>query len=374
MSVYKRKYRNRKSGKIVESKNWYISYYFEGKKITESVSPNKRVAEDALKSVTGDIAKDKYRLRRDTKSPKFEDYAEVYLEYSKANKRSYEADITMFKALSAFFKGYKLSKMTPFLIEKYKIERGKKVARMSKKPIAKATINRELAILKAMFSMAIRDGESDTNPVKAVKFFKEDNQKERILTSEEIQRLLAECNGHIKPIVILALNTGMRLREVLYLKWSRIDFNRNIIIVTQTKSNKNRNIPMNGFVIKTIENIKRNSEYLFCDTKTGEPFDSIKTSFGKALIRAGLVDVRFHDLRHTAATMMVMSGVDLVTVKEILGHSSIEMTMRYAHPTSEGKMNAVKALERQMEDTDSRNIVATAKVVSMPKAVNNSNN
>ena len=59
----------------------------------------------------------------------------------------------------------------------------------------------------------------------------------------------------------------------------------------------------------------------------------------------------FHDLRHTAATMMVTSGVDLVTVKEILGHSSIEMTMRYAHPTTEGKMNAVKALERQMEDT-----------------------
>ena len=184
-----------KSGKVVESKNWYISYYFEGKKIAESVSPNKRVAEDALKSVAGDIAKGKYSLRRDTKSPKFEGYAEVYLEYSKANKRSYETDITMFKALSAFFKGYKLSKITPFLIEKYKIERGKKVARMSKKPIAKATINRELAILKAMFNMAIRDGEADTNPVKAVKFFKEDNKKERVLTSEEIQRLHGLCRA-----------------------------------------------------------------------------------------------------------------------------------------------------------------------------------
>ncbi len=83
--------------------------------------------------------------------------------------------------------------------------------------------------------------------------------------------------------------------------------------------------------------------------------------------------MRFHDLRHTAATMMVMSGVDLATVKEILGHSSIEMTMRYAHPTTEGKMNAVKALEKQMEDLDSRNTVATAKVVSIPKVVSNSN-
>jgi hypothetical protein len=133
MSVYKRKYIDKKTVKIVESKNWYISYYFEGKKISESVNPVKRVAEEAYKVVTGEIIQGRYSFRRDTKSPKFEEYAKVYLEYSKANKRSYEADITIFKALSAFFKGYKLSKITPFLIEKYRIERGKKVTRMSKK-------------------------------------------------------------------------------------------------------------------------------------------------------------------------------------------------------------------------------------------------
>ncbi len=80
---------------------------------------------------------------------------------------------------------------------------------MSKKPIAKSTINRELAILKAMFNMTIRDGKTDVNPVKDVKFFREDNKKERILTPEEIQRLLAECNGHLKHIVQIALNTAM---------------------------------------------------------------------------------------------------------------------------------------------------------------------
>ncbi len=83
--------------------------------------------------------------------------------------------------------------------------------------------------------------------------------------------------------------------------------------------------------------------------------------------RAGLVDVRFHNLRHTAATMMVMSGVDLVTVKEILGHSSIEMTMRYSHPTTDGKMSAAKALEKQMTGY---NKGPSAKVVPIPKAVN----
>jgi integrase len=154
---------------------------------------------------------------------------------------------------------------------------------MSKKPIAKATINRELAILKAIFNMAIRDGRADSNPVKEVKFFKEDNKKERILTPEEIQRLLAECNVHLRPIVQIALNTTMILREILYLKWCNVDFNRNIIIVTQTKSKKNRNVPMNGLVIETLQSIERNSEFVFSGPKTGEPYHSIKTTFGKAL-------------------------------------------------------------------------------------------
>ncbi len=184
---------------------------------------------------------------------------------------------------------------------------------------------------------------------------------------------MAECNGHLRPIVQIALNTAIRLREILYLKWCNVDFNSNIIVVTKTKSKKNRNVPMNGLVTETLQGIERKSEYVFCDPKTGEPYHSIKTTFGKALKRAGLEGVRFHDLRHTAATMMVISGVDLVTVKEILGHFSIEMTMRYTHPTTEGKMNAVKALERKMEDLDKHHSSTEAKMLSMPKVISDSN-
>ncbi len=219
--------------------------------------------------------------------------------------------------------------------------------------------------------MSRRDGKVDVNPVKDVKFFKKDNKKERILTPEEIQRLLVECNGHLRPIVQIALNTAMRLREILYLKWCNVDFNRNIIIVTQTKSKKNRNVPMNDLVIEALQGLERKSEYVFCDPETAKPYNSIKTTFGKAIKRVGLLGVRFHDLRHTAASMMVESGVELATVMEILGGSSLEIVMRYVHPTSEGKMNAVKALERQMDDLDSRNTVPTAKRTYMPKAVSN---
>ncbi len=125
---------------------------------------------------------------------------------------------------------------------------------------------------------------------------------------------------------------------------------------------------------KDLSEIKRKSEYVFCDPETAKPYNSIKTTFGKAIKRAGLLGLRFHDIRHTAATIMVMSGIDLITAGEILGHSAPKMTKRYVHPTTEGKMNAVKALERQMEDLDGLNTGSTVKVVSMPKVVSDSNN
>ena len=377
MSIYQRKYRDKKSGKLVESKNWHICYFFDGKKIRESVGTNKRAAQKALESIKGEIAQDKYSLKSDTRSPKFEDYAKVYLEYSKANKRSYETDVTMFKALTAFFKGYKLSKISSFLIEKYRIERSKKVTRMSKKPIAKSTINRELATLKAFFNRAIADGKADVNPFYTkdgklkVKLSKDVVEKERILSYDEIGKLLYECVDHLKPIVVIALNTGMRLREILYLKWNDIDFNRKIIVIIQSnsKNKKTRKIPMNSMVSEALQGIKGKSEYVFCNAETGEPYHSIKTSFGKALKRAGLEGVRFHDLRHTAATMMVTSGVDIVTVQQILGHSDIKMTARYTHPTTETKMSAVNSLEMQIRGHDSDTL---AKVDTLQKVVSNS--
>ncbi len=198
-------------------------------------------------------------------------------------------------------------------------------------------------------------------------------EKERILSYDEIGKLLYECVDHLKPIVVIALNTGMRLREILYLKWNNIDFNRNIIVVIQSnsKNKKTRKIPMNSMVSEELQGINGKSEYAFCNPKTGEPYHSIKTSFSKALKRAELEGVRFHDLRHTAATMMVTSGVDIVTVQQILGHSDIKMTARYTHPTTETKMSAVNSLEMQIRGHDSDTL---AKVDTLQKAINSSIN
>lgn len=352
MAIYKRNFKDRKTGKTVESENWTISYYFEGRQIRETIGSNKQMAKDALKARQGEIAQDRYSLKQSRKSLLFDDFAKIYLEYSKTNKRSYERDVSIFKALFSFFNGYRLDKITPFLVEKYKITRSKTTSKAYKRLISKSTINRELDTLRSMLSMAVRDGEIESNSAKEVKWFKVDNKKERILNQEEIQMLLAECNGHVKSITLLALNTAMRLREILNLKLINVDFSRNVIKVVDTKSSKNRNVPMNDLVVNTLGHAKENaikikSEYCFSNPKTGQPYHDIKTGFCNALQRAGLVGVRFHDLRHTACSAMVANGADLVTVKEILGHADLSMVLRYSHPTTDDKIKAVTILEEQ---------------------------
>jgi len=101
---------------------------------------------------------------------------------------------------------------------------------------------------------------------------------------------------------------------------------------------------MNALVVDTLRKVRHESDYVFCNPKTKERMADVKTAFKTACRRAKIRDLRFHDLRHTAATYMVTGGIDLVTVSEILGHADIKMTMRYAHPTPENRRKAVNVL------------------------------
>lgn len=184
---------------------------------------------------------------------------------------------------------------------------------------------------------------------KKSKLFQEQKIEMRILDKEEINKLLDNSCDHLRSIIIIALNTGMRRSEIFKLKWKDIDFITNHIFIKETKSAVQRKIPMNSIVSSTLKNMKRESEFLFYNPKTMDHIKDVKTSFKAACRRSGIRDLRFHDLRHTAATTMVIGGIDLVTVAEILGHSDIKMTMRYAHPTPENKRKAVNVLASMFE-------------------------
>ena len=217
-----------------------------------------------------------------------------------------------------------------------------------------ATINRELACLKHMFSLAIKWKMADENPVKEVQLFQEQQIEMRILSREEIDRLVANASPRLKPILLIALNTGMRKGEILHLRSHDVDLDNQFFFLKQTKSNKPRKIPMSGFVTDVLRSIKRTGEFLFANPNTGKPLSDLQTPFKAACRRAGISDLRFHDLRHTAATYMVIGGIDLVTVKEILGHATIQMTMRYAHPTPENKRKAVEVLANLFDKNEGK--------------------
>jgi integrase len=149
----------------------------------------------------------------------------------------------------------------------------------------------------------------------------------------------------------------MRKDEMLNLRWNDVDFIEGFVHIKESKSSKQRKVPMNHTVRNTIKEIKREGEFIFHNPKTGTRITDFFRSWKTARNDAGMPDLRFHDLRHTAATRMVQGGADLVTVRDILGHFSIIMTVKYAHSTPESRKNAIEILESVAEPEKPENMV-----------------
>jgi len=334
---------------------WVIDFTCKGKRITRVIGESKREAEASLAALKADILREKYGLGRARQEVLFETHAKEYLElYAKQNKRSWDRDEISIDHLKEFFHGRNLSDITPELIEKYRLAR-------RAEGISPATINRELACLKTIFAKAVEWGKTDTDPARKIKKFREEARKERILTAEESRRLFENAAPSLRLFLIVALNTGMRKGEILGLRWADVDFVKGFIRVTdaESKSGRERKIPMNALVFETLRGMDRKPEFVFMNVETGKSMGDVRTAFEGACRRAkkdpkdkkdkGITGLRVHDLRHMAATRMIEGGIDIVTVSRILGHSSIQMTMRYAHPTPETMRRAVEKLGEFMD-------------------------
>jgi integrase len=324
--------------------NYYIDYYFEGRRVREMVGPSWKQAQDALNARKGEIAQGKFELESKRPSPRLKDFSERYLEYSRANKKSHERDYYSLRHLNTFFGNKRLTEITPWLIEKYKLQR--------RKEAAPATVNRELACLKHLFSMAIKWGKAIENPGKKVKLFKEKNVSLRYLSVDEMERLIDNCNDDLRTIVVVALHTGMRKGELLGLTWDMVDLDQRMFILLDTKNDEIRKIPMTEKLTELFESLKlRHYNGWVFRKKDGTRYKNFDEAFRRAKEKAGLRNLKFHTLRHTFASHMVMSGADLVTVKELLGHKSIKMTMRYSHLSQEHKRKAIEVLGGHYMDT-----------------------
>jgi len=287
----------------------------------------------------------------------FETFAlKTYLPSVQTHKKSVGTDISLLKNhLLPWFGRKLLLDIKPLDVQSF-------VNALSNKGLAPSSRNRILMLLKFMFNSAIKWEVSGvlSNPCKGIAELIENNKMERFLTSDEAKCLrisISEStNPMLGPIVQLMMLTGCRKGEALNAKVSEFDFERSTWFLPNPKGGKARYIPMNERAVETAksaillsQSLSQNShqsEYLFANPRTGLPFEQIFSSWNTARKKAGLSDLRMHDLRHSFASAMVNSGMTLYDVKEILGHANIKTTQRYAHLSNHRLRKAAESVSQ----------------------------
>lgn len=317
------------------SKVWWIRYACKyGHLHREKIGP-KGLAKDEYERQKVRARREGYCPTHERNKPRptqFQNMAEEYLRWAKVNHRGYQADQSRMSRLVAAYRGKTLEQVTVMDVEALKAELA---AQMSP-----ASVNRHLALLKHLFTLAVQWRKVAENSVKPVRLFKENNARVRYLTADEEARLFQVCPERYRLFVVVALHTGLRKGELLGLGWRDVDFEAGIITVERSKHGETRRVPMNSLVAETLKMLPRNSTHVF----PPEQCQWISQAFPAIVRKANIQDFHFHDLRHSFASRLAMAGVDLLTIKELGGWKTLAMVLRYAHLSPDHKRAAVERL------------------------------
>ncbi|MCP4898878.1 MAG: site-specific integrase [bacterium] len=311
-------------------------------RVTTGYQDTMRVAGDTITAARAlrdeastDVKRGEFETRR-APAPVFAEFADTYLEHAKQHKRSWKRDEGALRPFVAFIAPKRIDEVTTWDIERHKARR--------RQVVSPATVNRELAVFRHLFNMARKWGYDVDNPMADVRMFKVDQTTIRVLDDNEERALFKAAAHHLRPVLVVALNTGLRRGELLSLRWEQVDLFEKVITVKHSKSGKVRHVPINDIAFEYLRTIPGGYDKGPVFTWAGNSITSIKTAFNAAVRRAGIPPLRFHDLRHTFATRLVLAGVDLPTLQELMGHASITTTRRYAHPAPSHKRAAVNRL------------------------------
>lgn len=255
--------------------------------------------------------------------------------------------------------GVKLADITPTLLSEYRDK--------LKKKMQSGTVNRYLTSISHAFSVAVREwGWIESNPVSKVRKLKEPRGRVRFLSEDSVDqqgravhgertRLLNACRKSRSPvlhdIVVLALSTGMRQGEIMNLTWKDVNFRDGRITLLDTKNGDIRAIPITGMALELLKQrakVRRLDTQLVFPDKTGKAPAKFRDAWLAALDRAEIDNFRFHDLRHTAASYLAMSGATLAEIAEILGHKTLAMVKRYSHFSTDHVSGVLSKLDDRM--------------------------
>jgi len=356
-----------------QKKSWISDFWYRGERYKKSHGPvSKTRAKELDRAFRSEVASGDYIKAKH--NPKFSEAVQEALKRSKAKNAasSYKEYIRYGKYLSEHFgqKRIRSIENDEILMRKYikkrqeqirekQLARGRNITE-----VTYTTINRELAFMRSMYNVLIRAGKATKNPVSLVTFF-EEVEKERVLTEAEEDRIFQAITEldvryhHMTDIITVALNTAMRLNEILGMEKSWINFKDGIINVprfAQKRKRKDKRVPVNSVIEPILQRLVRQNkacEYVFVNPKTGTRYTSIHNAWDTIIKKAGIegragVDkLRFHDLRHTAATNLARkAGKDIKFIAQYLGHSDVKTSARYIHYSDEDLKAGAEALVR----------------------------
>ena len=263
-----------------------------------------------------------------------------YLEAARGHKRSWRDDARYGKVWAARFPGRTLEDITPLELERVRTER--------LQTVTPATVNREMAYLKHLFNLAIRDEKTERNPAAKLKMLREPSGRVRFLTDEEERALRgALATDEDRERLTVLLQTGLRKSEFLELRWRDMDLKNGVITIPRSKNGETRHVPMTSEVRAILSKRPRaldSASLVFPNTVSYADHHWAEKAFPEAVESAQIEDFRLHDTRHTFASRLAMEGVDLLTIKELGGWKSLTMVERYAHLSPGHRQKAIERL------------------------------
>jgi integrase len=348
MAVYRR-------GKI-----WWYRFEFSGRRIQESSHcSNKHKAEQMEAKRKTDLAEGCAGLRRKAAPMRFEQAIQRFLEWSKYTHRpkTHEGYKMHCDTLKRFFGGKWLDQITPEIVEHFRLARLHEERKNASdgSTVAPATVNRALETLRLIFNYL-----ELKSPTRKDMFFDEEGQT-RVVTVQEEWAYFRETSQPLRDIASVILQTGMRPDEVFRMEVRNLDFVRRTIFNPsgKTKAAK-RTIPMTSEVCKILQDREKaaRGRWVFSSPagpgrteRPDRPIRSVRKAHDAAIRRAGIQQhFRLYDLRHTYATRAAQAGIDVLTLAALLGHTTVQMTSRYIHPTDQHKQEAAQKLEAYNAD------------------------
>ncbi len=323
---------------------WYIRVIHEGRPIVRGSFSSTAAAQIALANLRKDLERGELGLPKKCRIPLRQFAEERYIPWARQHKRTWETDRLMLQAKIL----PKLGHLTLSEISRVRVERYMSDRLVSVKP---PSANREGALLRKMMSLAADWGMIDENPLRRLDLFPEAPARSPVLIASDEARLLKAAQPWLRRIIEAALLTGARQGELLALKWRHIDFDAGLIVIEDSKSGHPRTVPLHLRLAALLRPERGLPEGLVF-TLFGRPVlhHSCSQAFRRLVRRLGL-PLRFHDLRHIAASRMLSGGAGVLQIADILGHKTLAMTRRYSHVSVADRKAAIATL--QLNETES---------------------